>query len=86
MKKLILMLLLIGCSPTSTKHVIRHSPDGKDSVAFVRYYDGQQFTSFFMSYENFKVIYDSVGYEGCYEYYLSHELPLFWRKKYATYK
>jgi hypothetical protein len=39
-----------------------------------------------MSYENFKVIYDSVGYEGCYEYYLGHELPLYWRKKYSTYK
>ena len=86
MKKLFLLLLLIGCSRPSTIHVVRYSPDGKDSIAIVSYFDGQQFNTFYMPYQQFKTLYDDGGYEAVYDYYLAHELPEFWLKKYKEYK
>lgn len=90
MKKIlyILLLALASCSEESTTHEVRYSPDGTDSVAYVRYFDGQQFNNFFMPHENFKIIFDSAGYAGVYEYWRDYTLPLpeFWRKRYSTYK
>lgn len=85
MKHLIyIALLLASCKDTT--HEVRYKPDGTDSVVHVSYYDGHQFTTFYMSYPNFKVLYDSLGYEGCYDYARAHELPDFWLREYSTYK
>lgn len=86
MKKILLLILLTACSRQSTTHEVRYSLDKTDSVVFVRYFDGQQYNTFFMNYEQFKVLHSEGGYEGVYEYYLQHELPAHWRKKYETYK
>lgn len=85
MKKLFLLLFLISCKPT-THHEVRYSPDGKDSVAFIMYFDGQQFNRFYIAYPAFRTVFESGGYEGCYEYYLDNELPLKVVSKYDTYK
>lgn len=81
---IILLFALLSCSDTS--HEVRYKPDGTDSVAYIRYFDGVQFNTFYMSYPNFKIIYDSAGYEGCYEYYINHEMPLYWKREYSKYK
>lgn len=86
MKHLFYILLIALASCKDTTHEVRYSPDGSDSVVYVRYYDGQQFTSFYMAYPQFRVLYDSVGYEGCYEYARHHQLPVFWQRKYSKYK
>jgi hypothetical protein len=86
MKKLILLLLLTGCSRPSTTHKVSYSPDGMDSIAVVNYFDGQQFNTFYLPYPLFKDLYNDGGYESVYDYYLAHELPEYWLKKYATYK
>lgn len=88
MKHLIyITLLAIACNGglTST-HEVRYSPDGKDSIAYVQYYDGKQYNNIYMGYEQFKTLYDDGSYEAVYEYYLAHELPAFARKKYSMYK
>lgn len=88
MKHLIyITLLAIACNGglTST-HEVRYSPDGNDSVVVMKYYDGHQYNNIYMGYELFKDLYDEGGYESVYDYYLAHELPEYWLKKYATYK
>lgn len=85
MKKIILLLFLISCKPT-THHEVRTSPDGKDSVAFILYFDGKQYNQFYIPFPAFKTVFESGGYEGCYEYYLDNELPIKAQSKYATYK
>lgn len=86
MKHLFIILLFALASCADYNHEVRYSPDSKDSVVYVRYYDGQQFTTFYMAYPQFKIVYDSLGYEGCYDYARTHELPRYWLKKYRTYK
>jgi hypothetical protein len=86
MKHLIYILFFAIASCKETTHEVRYSPDGTDSVAHISYYDGKQFTTFYMSYPNFKIIFDSLGYEGCYEYAREHELPVFWLREYSKYK
>lgn len=93
MKKILAIALFFvscngGLTPGSlpSLHEVRYSPDGKDSIACVKYFDGNQYNTFCMGYALFKDVYDKEGYEGCYEYYLSHELPEFWLKEYKQYK
>lgn len=85
MKHLIYILLALA-SCKDTHHEVRYNADGTDSVVHVSYFDGQQFTSFYMNYPQFKVLYDSVGYEGCYDYARAHELPVYWLREYSKYK
>jgi hypothetical protein len=86
MKKLIYILFFALVSCAEYSHEVRYSPDGKDSIAYVRYYDGQQIHTFYMPYEQFKIVFDNQGYEGCYDYARRNELPVFWLKKYSKYK
>lgn len=88
MKHLIyIALFAIACNGGLTSnHEVRYSPDGKDSIAYVQYFDGKQFNNIYMGYEQFKTLYDDGGYEAVYDYYLGHQLPEVWRKKYETYK
>lgn len=87
MKKLLLLILLIACNGglTST-HEVRYSPDGKDSVVYVQYYDGSQYNSLYMVPEQFDHLYDEGGYEQVYDYYLGHQLPEYWLNKYRAYE
>ena len=86
MKILLTILLFALISCTDAGHEVRYSPSGNDSVVYVKYFDGQQFTTFYMSYPAFKTIYDSLDYEGCYDYYREHQLPAYWQKEYSKYK
>lgn len=87
MKQLLIIFLLFALlSCKDTNHEVRYSPDGKDSVVYVSYYDGRQFTTFYMGYGQFKAVYDEEGYEGCYDYYREHELPAHWLRTYSKYK
>ena len=86
MKHLLYILLFALISCKETHHEVRYKPDGSDSVVHVTYFDGSQFTTFYMSFPNFKIIYDSLGYEGCYDYARSHELPVYWQREYSKYK
>lgn len=87
MKKLfyIALIALASCRPDES-HEVRYSPDGTDSIAHVSYFDGSQFNIFDMAYAQFKTLYDEGGYEACYEYARTHELPVAWQRKYAGYK
>lgn len=90
MKKLLIISLVFlasckGCE-LETNHEIRYSPDGKDSVVFMMYYDGQQYNSVYMNYLQFNTLYGEGGYEAVYDYYREHELPDHWRKMYQQYK
>lgn len=86
MKKILYILLFALTSCKETSHEVRYKPDGTDSVVHVSYYDGNQFNTFYMAYELFKDVYDKEGYEGCYEYCLSHDLPDYWLCEYSKYK
>jgi hypothetical protein len=86
MKHLIYILLLALASCRDTAHEVRYKPDGTDSVVHVNYFDGKQFTTFYLDYPTFKILYDSVGYEGCYDYRIAHELPVYWQREYSRYK
>jgi hypothetical protein len=90
MKRLLPILLFAlasckGCD-LSTYHEKRYSPDGKDSVAYVFYYDGQQFNNFYVPYSQFVQLHKDGGYEAVYEYYLDHQLSDHDRELYKTYK
>jgi hypothetical protein len=84
--KIFFPILFFLTSCAEYNHEVRYSPDGTDSVVYVRYYDGQQFNTFYMQYEEFTVIRESQGYEGCYYYYREHQLPQYWLKEYSKYK
>lgn len=80
----IILFFLASCADTS--HEVRYSPDGKDSVVYVKYFDGQQFVTFYMNYAPFKLVYDEEGYEGCYYYYRDHQLTAEKLREYNKYK
>jgi hypothetical protein len=87
MKKLLLLILLTACNGglTST-HEVRYSPDGKDSVVYMMYYDGKQYNNVYMTPLQFNGLFDEGGYEGVYDYYISHQLPEYWLNKYKSYE
>src|SRR5512139_3777704 len=67
MKHLIYILLLAACNGgLSSKHIVKHSPDGKDSIVVVSYFDGKQYNNIYMNPHQFKVLYDDGGYESVY--------------------
>lgn len=86
MKKLLPILFFALASCTDYNQEVRYSPDGSDSVVHINYYDGQQFNTFYMAYEQFKMIYDNQGYEGCYYYYREHQLSAEKLREYSKYK
>lgn len=87
MKKILLLILLTACnSGFDSRHEVRYSPDGKDSVVYMMYFDGRQFNNVYMNCQQFDVLYDDGGYEAVYDYYLGHQLPVHWLKKYKEYK
>lgn len=86
MKKILLLILLTACNGLDSRHEVRYSPDGKDSVVYLMYYDGQQFNNVYMNCQQFEVLYKDGGYEEVYDYYWGHQLPEYWLKKYKTFK
>lgn len=90
MKKLLSIVsisFLLACNGEPTPaHEMHYSPDGKDSVVFVSYFDGRTFNEFILHYAVFESLYKDGGYDKCFEYHLDHELPEYWVKKYSTYK
>lgn len=93
MKVLLIISLFIACNgkpeqkyEPRSKCEMRYSPDGKDSVVYLLYFDGQQFNSLYVAKEQFDALYKQDGYEAVYDYCMSHDLPEHLRKKYLTYK
>lgn len=89
MKKIIYiaMVALASCNDSlPTTHEVRYSDDGKDSVVYVKYFDGKQYNEIYMNYQQFEVLFNEDGYEGVNDYYMSHGLPLYWLRAYMSYK
>lgn len=90
MKKLlsiIALYALLSCNGSPyPAHEMRYSPDGKDSVVRMTYFDGRAFYEFYMHYVVFESLYKEGGYDKCYEYHTDHMLPVYWERKYRTYK
>lgn len=80
MKKLLLIIavfsVLLSCNSDSSSsgHEAQWSPDGKDSVVYVRYQnDNGSFSNFYMNYLLFNTLFNRGGYSECYHYYNSIE-------------
>lgn len=87
MKKLfyIALIALASCNVKSM-HEIRYSPDGRDSVVFLMYFDGEQYNNTYIGYSDFTELYKEGGYEAVYEYAAKQDWPEYWVKKYSVYK
>lgn len=90
MKKILSIIalsFLLSCNGSpGPAHEMRYAPDGKDSVVYVRYFDGRTFNEFYMHYVVFDSLYEEGGYDKCYEYHIDHMLPVYWERKYRTYR
>lgn len=67
-------------------HEVRYSPDGKDSVVHITYFDGRVFNDFYLHYVVFESLYKEGGYDKCFEYHTDHVLPVYWKRRYRTYE
>jgi hypothetical protein len=90
MKKLILILFLAACNGEpeyKSSYETRYSPDGKDCVALIHYFDGHRFSDIYMNCDQFLTLTkDKLDYEAVYEYARTHELPAYWKERYSRYK
>lgn len=87
MKKLLYIALvaLASCNVNSM-HEVRYSSDGRDSVVFMMYFDGEQYNNAYINYPQFKTLYQEGGYDAVYDYVTTQDMPVYWMRKYAEYK
>jgi hypothetical protein len=95
MKRLLLLLAIVAlfaCNDESTEgaassHEQQWSADGKDSVVYVRYKDDNgNWVNFYMQYLLFNSLFNSGGYNACYNHYHSNPAQYYNVSHYSSYR
>jgi hypothetical protein len=91
MKRLLLFIAIAGlfaCNgDVDTSHEAQWSKDGKDSVVYVRYKDDNgNWVNFYMQYLLFNSLFNQGGYNACYNYHRTHEMPSYYQNRYTSYR